>query len=133
MSARLGWLDYNILNPPAFGDNGPGVASGRAGHGFGSVFSGTISANYVVRPNLIIDTLFSATQIGTNSEVPKLDQNLGLAFGIPGTNGPTRAYGGYPQISVSNYTEIGTSGCVSSEGWRVQWGINPPRQKSEAS
>jgi hypothetical protein len=110
VTARLGWLKYNILDPPAFGDNGPGVASGRAGHGFGNVFSGTVSATYIVRPNLIIDTLFSATQIGTNSEVPKLDENLGLEFGIPGTNGPSRAYGGYPQISVSNYTDIGNAG-----------------------
>ncbi len=110
IAARLGWLDYSIVNPPVFGDNGPGVASGRAGHGFGNVFSGTISGNYILRPNLIVDTFYSATQIGTNSEVPKLDQNLGLALGIPGTNGPTRAYGGYPQISVTNYTDLGNGG-----------------------
>jgi len=35
--------------------------------------------------------------------------------------------------SLSRVREIRKHGCVSSEGWRVQWETNPPRQKSEAS
>jgi len=34
--------------------------------------------------------------------------------------------------SESRMPEIGTSGCVSSESWRVQQEINLPGQESEA-
>ena len=58
----------------------------------------------------MIDSYYSATVIATNNDVPKEDQNLGLALGIPGTNGPSRPYGGYPQISITGYTDIGNPG-----------------------
>jgi hypothetical protein len=110
VSARMGWLHHNIYDPPDFGDNGPGV-SGREGTGFGDSFSSALSATYVVRPNLIVDSYYSATVISTNNEVPKLDQKLGLEYlGIPGTNGPGRPYGGWPQFTITGYTDIGNGG-----------------------
>jgi hypothetical protein len=110
VSARMGWLHHNIYDPPDFGDNGPGV-SGREGTGFGDSFSSALSATYVVRPNLIVDSYYSATVISTNNEVPKLDQKLGLDYlGIPGTNGPGRPYGGWPQFTITGYTDIGNGG-----------------------
>ena len=112
LTARMGWLHHNVSDPPVFGDNGPGVNStGREGTGYGDSFSSAFSGTYVARPNLVIDSYYSATVIATNNDVPKLDQNLGRdVFGIPGTNGPSRAYGGYPQISVTGYTDIGNAG-----------------------
>lgn len=112
LTTRMGWLHHNIVDPPVFGDNGPGVNStGREGTGYGDSFSSAISGTYIVRPNFLIDSYYSATVIATNNDVPKLDQNIGRdVLGIPGTNGPSRAYGGYPQISVTGYTDIGNAG-----------------------
>ncbi len=111
LTGRLGWLKHEIADPPVFGDNGPGVGSGREGTGFGNSFSWTTSGTYVLKPNLVIDGYFSATAIDTTNEVPKLDQNLGRdLLGIPGTNGPSREYGGWPQFTVTGYTDIGNAG-----------------------
>jgi hypothetical protein len=112
LSTRMGWLHHNIEDPPVFGDNGPGVNStGREGRGYGDSFSSAISGTYIARPTLVIDSYYSATVIETNNDVPKLNQNIGRdVLGIPGTNGPSQAYGGYPQISVTSYTDIGNAG-----------------------
>ncbi len=111
LTPRLGWTRYNIDNPLVFGDNGPGVGSGRGGQGYGDVFSTTGSGTYLAKPNLVIDSYFTVTVIGTSNDVPRLNENLGRDFlGIPGTNGPGTAYGGWPQISVSGFTDIGNAG-----------------------
>jgi hypothetical protein len=111
LTPRLGWTKYDITNPLAFGDNGPGVGSGRGGWGYGDVFSTTMSGTYMAKPNLVIDGYYTVTVIGTSNDVPRMNENLGRDFlGIPGTNGPTMAYGGWPQISVSSFTDIGNAG-----------------------
>jgi hypothetical protein len=110
ITPRLGWARYDIFNPNVFGDNGPGIGSGRAGTGFGNVYSTTLTGTYIARPNLVIDSHYTVTVIGTNNTVPKLNQNLGLSLGIPGTNGPTADYGGYPQFSIASFTDFGNAG-----------------------
>lgn len=112
LTARMGWLKHNISDPPVFGDNGPGVfSSGREGIGHGNSFSAAISGTYVARPNLVIDSYYSATVIDTSNDVPRENEQLGLSYlGIPGTNGPSAAYGGWPQISITGYTDIGNAG-----------------------
>jgi hypothetical protein len=112
LSARMGWLKHNISDPPVFGDNGPGVfSSGREGIGYGNSFSAALSGTYVARPNLVIDSYYSATVIDTSNDVPRENEQLGLNYlGIPGTNGPGMAYGGWPQISITGYTDIGNAG-----------------------
>ena len=112
MYGRVGLLDYEMLNPPAFGDVGPPVhsAGGREGRGFGTVLNGTVSANYVVSPRFVIDTHFGFTRLDTAAEPPRMDDNVGRdILGIPGTNGAEgeRVYGGYPGFSVSNYANFG--------------------------
>jgi hypothetical protein len=112
MYGRIGLLDYEMLNPPAFGDVGPGVhgAGGREGRGFGTVLNGTISANYVVTPKFVIDTHFGITRLDTAAEPPRMDENVGRdLLGIPGTNGAEgeRVYGGYPSLNVTNYANFG--------------------------
>ena len=120
LTTRLGWLDYTIADPAAFGAaGGPPIASGRAGHGWGDVVNGTVSATYIARPSLLIDTFFTVTAIDTNSEPGNLDQPLGLQLGIPGTNGPSRAYNGLPEFSISSYTAVGDDG--SSGGPIYYW------------
>jgi hypothetical protein len=34
----------------------------------------------------------------------------------------------YPEAQTIHLDETGLSGCVSSEGWRVQWGIRKPTE-----
>ena len=112
VNGRVGLLQYDMQNPPAFGDVGPGVhsAGGREGHGFGSTFNGTVSANYIVSPTFVVDTHFGFTRLDTAAEPPRMDENVGREIlGIPGTNGATgeRVYGGYPSFSVSNFANFG--------------------------
>src|SRR5262249_28800114 len=114
VSGRLGWLRYNYPNPPVFGDlvgQGVSAAAGKVGKGFGDVYNATFSGTYTFRPTFIVDSYFGMTRVGTNQEPPRLDENLGLDFlGIPGTNGPSREYGGWPQFSITNFATFGNPG-----------------------
>jgi hypothetical protein len=108
ISERIGWLHYDFLDSPAYGSLvGPPVSSagGKVGNGFGNIISNTISGNYVFRPNFLVDGYFGLTRLDTNQEPPRIGENLGQSFlGIPGTNGPSRAYGGWPQFTITNFT-----------------------------
>jgi hypothetical protein len=109
--ARLGVLDYNAFNPEIFGDNGAGVSSlgGRDGNLTGTVFNGTVSGNYVMGPRFIVDAYFGYTRLNSLAEPTSIDKgNLGQSmFNLPGTNGPTRGYAGYPSFEIANYTNFG--------------------------
>jgi carboxypeptidase family protein/TonB-dependent receptor-like protein len=112
VNGRIGVLEYDMLNPPAFGDVGPPVhsAGGREGRGFGTILNGTVSANYVLRPTFVVDTHFGFTRLDTAAEPPRMDENVGRdILGIPGTNGTQgeRVYGGYPSFSVTSYANFG--------------------------
>ncbi len=133
-SGRLGWLHFDFSNPPAFGElGGDGVnsAAGKMGKGFGNTYTVTGSATYAAAANFIVDTYTGITLINSYSNPPRVDENLGLDFlGIPGTNGPGREYGGWPQFSVTNYSTIGNpgsggaSGPYVDENWQVQYTAN---------
>ena len=59
-------------------------------------------------PSFVIDSYFAWTSVNFNAEPPRLDEKLGLDYlGLPGTNGPSRLYGGWPQFSVTNYASHG--------------------------
>lgn len=150
VNGRVGLLKYDMQNPPAFGDVGPGVhsAGGREGHGFGSTLNGTISANYIVSPTFVVDTHFGFTRLDTAAEPPRMDENVGRdILGIPGTNGAEgeRVYGGYPSFSVSNgFSNFGKANSpiyyldpayeyVANANWlkgshNVRFGVNVLRQ-----
>ncbi len=111
LSARLGVLDYHGSNPGVFGDNGTGVSSagGRPGNLYGTVFNGTVSGNIILSPRFVIDSHFGYTRLDTAAEDANVGQgNLGMTkFNLPGTNGPSRPYGGYPTFEISSYTNFG--------------------------
>jgi hypothetical protein len=114
---RFGWLHYDLFNPDAYGDNGAPLSSsiGRPGSVFGDVFSTTSNAIYTLTPSIVIDGYFSITTQGTSSEPQGFGQKMGLDYlGIPGTNGPTADYSGWPYFNVSSYSTIGTA--VNSSG-----------------
>jgi Carboxypeptidase regulatory-like domain/TonB dependent receptor-like, beta-barrel len=111
-SGRLGALDYIAVNPNVFGDNGPGVSSAasRDRDLKGTVYNTSGSATYVFSPTFLIDGHIGFTRLDTIAEPPHLDENLGLdELGLPGTNGPSRNYGGYPSFAVSSFTSFGKS------------------------
>lgn len=114
LSGRLGWLKYNMDNPPVFGElGGPPVASvgGRAGNAFGNVYSTTYSLTYLLRPTFVIDSYVGWTRSSSNHDPVRLDENVGLDFlGIPGTNSSNPLAGGWPRFSITSYTDVGTPG-----------------------
>jgi hypothetical protein len=120
LSERIGWLHYNYLDGASFGPLvGAPVSSagGKVGNAFGDVISNTVNGTYTIRPNLVVDGYFGLTVLNTNQEPPRLGENLGLNFlGIPGTNGPSREYGGWPQFTVSNFSDFGNPGPGSGGG-----------------
>src|SRR6266567_797732 len=119
-SGRFGWLNYDLSNPPSFGKLvGPSVSSsaGKLGPGFGNVYTMSFSGTYVARPSLVIDSYYAWTSVNFNAEPPRLDEKLGLDYlGLPGTNGPSRLYGGWPQFNISNYANLGNPGSGGDGG-----------------
>lgn len=110
---RFGMLHYNMQNPPEFGElagNQISSAGGNPGHGWGNTYSLTFAGNYLITSKFIVDAYVGWAQLGTNIEIPGLNQQQGLALGIPGTNGPAHYQGGYPRFAVSSYDDIGTPG-----------------------
>ena len=109
--ARLGVLDYTAFNPDMFGDNGNPVnsAASRDGTMAGTVFNGTISGTYIFTPHFIVDSYYGLTRLDNSQEPVSLNKgNLGLdLLNLPGTNGPTRRYGGYPSFNITGYAAFG--------------------------
>ena len=113
---RFGWLKYYMDDPPAFGAlGGPqlGSTGGAEGVGHGNIFSNTVTANYVVSPRFVIDGYWAYTLQDSNQVPPGLGQDIGSSvLGIPGTNGPNGAEGGWPAFSISSYTALGNQSTV---------------------
>ena len=132
LSGRLGWLNYDFTSPPMFGDLGGSpvaTSAAKAGHGLGDTYTITGSANYTLRSNFLIEAYTGITLIKVSSEPFRMDENLGLDFlGIPGTNGPSRLYGGWPQFNVTNLSMIGYAGSENSpyldDNWQYQYSAN---------
>ncbi|MEK7753364.1 MAG: TonB-dependent receptor, partial [Acidobacteriota bacterium] len=113
MFGRLGFLRYNMDNPPVFGEMGgseTSSAGGNPGHGWGDTYTIVVAGNYMLTNRFIVDAYFGWTTLGTNVDTPGVEEQQGLKLGIPGTNGPARYQGGWPKFSVSNYSDLGTPG-----------------------
>ncbi|MEK7408947.1 MAG: TonB-dependent receptor [Acidobacteriota bacterium] len=113
MFGRLGFLRYNMSNPPAFGETGgpeTSSAGGNPGTGWGDTYTVTVAGTYLITQRFIVDAYFGWTSLGTNIDTPGVEEQQGLKLGIPGTNGPARYQGGWPKFSVSNYDDLGTPG-----------------------
>jgi len=132
LSGRLGWLNYDFDSPPMFGDLGGQpvhTPAAKAGKGLGDTYTITGSANYTLAPNFLIEAYTGITLIQVLSEPFRMDENLGLDFlGIPGTNGPSRLYGGWPQFDVTGLSRIGYAGSENSpyvdDNWQHQYSGN---------
>ena len=117
ISGRLGLLHFSMIDPPLLGDGGGGPvasAGGRAGTASGNVYSMTYSANYVVKPNLVVDGYFGYTRNDTVHNPVRQDEPIGTkTLGLPGTNLTPEA-GGWPDFQFSTFTELGTPGGSSA-------------------
>lgn len=113
MFGRLGFLRYNMDNPPVFGEMGGTQTSdvaGNPGHGWGDTYTVVVAGNYMLTNRFIVDAYFGWTTLGTNVDTPGVEDQQGLKLGIPGTNGPARYQGGWPKFTVSSYSDLGTPG-----------------------
>jgi outer membrane receptor protein involved in Fe transport len=132
LALRFGWLGHNFRNPPMFGSLGGlpvNATAFKAGTGLGDTYTFTGSTSYVLSPTFLIDAYAGYTDQNILSEPDRMDENLGVDFlGIPGTNGPSRVYGGWPHFSITNYSNIGYSGSNHSpyidDNWQVQYTAN---------
>ena len=108
---RYGQLHFNDFDAAVFGTNGTYVnsAGGRQGYNFGNVYNATASGTYLFSQNLVSNTYFTVTLLVPNANPVVLGPNVGLSLGIPGTNGPSTIYSGWPEFSISNFSLIGNS------------------------
>jgi hypothetical protein len=122
LSARVSWLDWHFDNPPLYGPlGGTGIESRGLydGQGIGDTKTMTYSAVYTATPNVVIDGYFGYTLIDNGVENIRLDEKLGLDFlGIPGTNGPGRAYGGWPGFAVTGFDTYGRA--QNNSPWKLR-------------
>jgi hypothetical protein len=111
IEARYGQLHFNDFDAAVYGTNGTYVnsAGGRQGYNFGNVYNATLTGTYILSQNLVSNTYFTVTLLEPNANPVVLGPNIGLNLGIPGTNGPTSIYSGWPQFSISNFSVIGNS------------------------
>ncbi len=110
--ARVSFLKFDTQNGEAFGPKigGPAINGGNPGHGYGSTWSTTLAATYVVNPSVVVDAYFGYTLMDTNVEQPRLGTNLGRdVLGIPGTNGTRRFESGLPTFDINNFTAFGST------------------------
>ncbi len=109
VEARYGQLYFDDFDAPVWGATGPAVnsAGGRQGPMFGDTYNGTASVIYVFNQNLIYNGLFTATVMELSGNPVGLGTNVGQNLGIPGTNGPSLLYSGWPEFSVSNFSIFG--------------------------
>jgi hypothetical protein len=112
--ARLGYVDSTAFNANAFdaqGIGGPVISNGNIA---GKTYNTTYAATYAVGPTLLFDGNVGWTMMTTNIEQLGIGTNLGLAAGIPGTNGPAKYQSGWPMF-------IPQAGTYSSFGTDNQW------------
>ncbi len=134
LSARVGWLKYDLFNAATFGDNGQGISSAgsRPGNIYGNVITTTYNATYILSPSIVLDGFFTTTHQSTNSEPPGFGQNLGKEMlGIPGTNGADSRYTGWPYFNISSYAIVGMS--ANSSGGPLFYNDNQYQYSANAT
>jgi len=131
LSGRVSYLDWHFDNPAYFGPlGGTGIESRGSydGIGLGTTLSMTYSAVYTVTPNVVIDGYAGYTVLDNGAENIRLDENLGRDFlGIPGTNGTSRADGGWPGLAVAGFDTYGRAQTNSP------WNLRLPQAQYVAS
>jgi len=116
---RFGWGNNYWTTPTMFGIlGGPGMSQTNTAQGYGgaSVYSGTVSATYIISPSLIFDAHYGYDMNSAFSVQPGATQNLGwTVMQIPGLNtagqpAPVqKAKGGLPFIGFdTGFSQLGS-------------------------
>ena len=123
LNGRVSYLKWNFDNPALYGPlGGTGMESRGSydGVGLGDTLTMTYSAAYTLSPTVVIDGYVGYTVIDNKVENTRLDEKLGTEFlGIPGTNGPSRNYGGWPGFAVAGFPTYGRAQNNSPWGLRL--------------
>ena len=112
-AGTFGLLHYSDVTPTVFGDallGQPIGGTSNPGRGHGNTYRLTLLGTYTFSPNFVMDAHFGWARQGTSSEQPGLDTNIGSdVLGIPGTNGPRKFEGGWPQFDIGGFATMGVN------------------------
>jgi hypothetical protein len=124
--ARMGTVHGNGFTGNVFDaqDIGGPIEGGNI---WGQVWSTTFAGTYTFSPTLILDAMYGWTQTYSNIEEYDYGKNLGLQYGIPGTNGSTQFESGWPQFVPQTYTVFGMN-----QQW-MPWHRTDPQSNYTAS
>jgi hypothetical protein len=94
---RYSYSGSDIFDPPSLGvAGGEATNGGQQGNSAGRVQVVGLGGTYTFSPALILDGDFGYTRQRLSALNIDLNQNYGLQFGIPNTNGTTSLEGGFP-------------------------------------
>lgn len=101
----------NIFDPPGLGPaEGNTLDGGQPGTATGRVQSVGIGGTYAITPTLLADGNVGYTRMRLGAQNVDIGQNYGLTtLNIPGTNGPYKLDGGYPNFGVTGFSSFGNS------------------------
>jgi hypothetical protein len=113
MFTRFGLNDNSWFNPQQYGPlGGPGFspANSAVGNGGGFIYSGTVSAAYIVTPNLIVDAYYGYSRNDPHTTPQRLNENLGYTLlGIPGLQSSQVREGGWPALEIDGFGAAGVN------------------------
>ncbi len=67
----------------------------------------TLGHSFIFTPNLLLDEVLGFSRMGQHGTDPFFGQNVGLALGIPGTNGPDIRQSGFPIFNITGFSSLG--------------------------
>jgi hypothetical protein len=100
-----------IFDPPGLGPaEGNTLDGGQPGTATGLVQSVGTGGTYSITPTLLLDGNVGYTRLRLAAQNVDIGQNYGLTtLNIPGTNGPYKLDGGYPNFGVTGFSSFGNS------------------------
>jgi hypothetical protein len=105
--ARFGLNDNTWFNPQqygALGGLGFSPSNSAVGAGGGHIYSGTLSAAYIVTPNLVADAYYGYSRNNAFTAQERLNENLGATLlQIPGLQSAQTREGGWPALIVDGF------------------------------
>ena len=106
---RYSFSPSTIFDPGALGPAGGNTFDGgQPGTATGNIRSAAAGATYSFTPNLLLDGNVGFTRQRLAAQNVDIGKNYGLdTLGIPGTNGPDRLQGGYPDFVISGFASLG--------------------------
>jgi hypothetical protein len=111
MFVRYSASPSTIFDPPGLGPaEGNTLDGGQPGTATGLVQSVGLGGTYSLTPALLFDGNLGYTRLRLGAQNVDINTNYGLTtLNIPGTNGPYKLDGGYPNFGVTGFSSFGNS------------------------